>query len=184
MKMKGQLDVTTPAEYIAAVEDKRRPDVTALDALIRKHAPQLDPVIMSGMLGSGRSTTATRAGARVTPASSGSPTTPHTSRCIASPPTRRATSSSGTSTSSRRAAPGSPACTSGSSRTSTRRHSWRSSRRPRRRVWSSNLLPRTRGRHLPCDDLVCLWALRCTCWSFQVAAGVPRTVFVPRCARW
>ena len=53
MTMKGQLDVTTPAEYIAGVEDKRRPDVTALDALIRKHAPKLEPVIMSGMLGYG-----------------------------------------------------------------------------------------------------------------------------------
>ena len=53
MKMKGQLDVNTPAEYIAAVDDKRRPDIAALDALIRKHAPKLEPVIMDGMLGYG-----------------------------------------------------------------------------------------------------------------------------------
>ena len=53
MKMKGQLDVKTPAEYIAAVDDKRRPDIAALDALIRKHAPKLEPVIMGGMLGYG-----------------------------------------------------------------------------------------------------------------------------------
>jgi hypothetical protein len=53
MKMKGQLDVRTPSEYIAAVDDKRRPDITALDALIRKHAPKLEPVIMNGMLGYG-----------------------------------------------------------------------------------------------------------------------------------
>ena len=53
MKMKGQLDVKTPAEYIAAVDDKRRPDIAALDALIRKHAPTLEPVIMDGMLGYG-----------------------------------------------------------------------------------------------------------------------------------
>ena len=53
MKMKGQLDVKTPAEYIAAVDDKRRSDIAALDALIRKHAPKLEPVIMGGMLGYG-----------------------------------------------------------------------------------------------------------------------------------
>lgn len=35
--MKGQLNVKTPAEYIAAVDDKRRSDIAALDALIRKH---------------------------------------------------------------------------------------------------------------------------------------------------
>jgi hypothetical protein len=51
--MKGQLEVTTPAEYLAAVDEKRRPDITALDALIRKHAPELEPVIMNGMLGYG-----------------------------------------------------------------------------------------------------------------------------------
>jgi Domain of unknown function (DU1801) len=53
MKMKGQLNVKTPAEYIAAVDEKRRPDIAALDALIRKHAPTLEPVIMDGMLGYG-----------------------------------------------------------------------------------------------------------------------------------
>jgi hypothetical protein len=53
MKMKGQLNVKTPAEYIAAVDDKRRSDISALDALIRKHAPGLEPVIMGGMLGYG-----------------------------------------------------------------------------------------------------------------------------------
>ena len=51
--MKGQLNVHTPAEYIAAVDDKRRPDIAALDALIRRHAPKLEPVIMFGMLGYG-----------------------------------------------------------------------------------------------------------------------------------
>ena len=51
--MKGQLNVKTPAEYIAAVDDKRRSDIAALDALIRAHAPQLEPVIMGGMLGYG-----------------------------------------------------------------------------------------------------------------------------------
>ena len=51
--MKGQLNVKTPAEYIAAVDDKRRSDIEALDALIRKHEPKLEPVIMGGMLGYG-----------------------------------------------------------------------------------------------------------------------------------
>ena len=30
--MKGQMDVETPAEYIAAVDEQRRPDIAALDA--------------------------------------------------------------------------------------------------------------------------------------------------------
>ena len=51
--MKGQLDVKTPAEYIAGVDEERRADIAALDALIRKHAPKLEPVIMDGMLGYG-----------------------------------------------------------------------------------------------------------------------------------
>ena len=51
--MKGQLNVKTPAEYIDSVDDKRRPDIAALDALIRKHAPTLEPVIMGGTLGYG-----------------------------------------------------------------------------------------------------------------------------------
>jgi hypothetical protein len=53
MKMKGQLNVKTPAEYIDAVDEKRRPDIAALDALIREHAPELEPVVMDGMLGYG-----------------------------------------------------------------------------------------------------------------------------------
>ncbi|HEX2089010.1 MAG TPA: DUF1801 domain-containing protein, partial [Actinomycetota bacterium] len=40
-------------EYIAAVDDKRRSDIAALDALIRKPAPELEPVIVGGMLGYG-----------------------------------------------------------------------------------------------------------------------------------
>jgi hypothetical protein len=53
MKMRGQLDVKTPAEYIAAVDDERRADIAALDALIRTHAPELEPVVLGGMLGYG-----------------------------------------------------------------------------------------------------------------------------------
>ena len=51
--VKGQLKVNTPTDYIAAVDEKRRPDIAALDALIRKHAPKLEPVVMEGMLGYG-----------------------------------------------------------------------------------------------------------------------------------
>jgi hypothetical protein len=51
--MKGQLKVSTPAEYIAKVDEARRADVAALDALIRKLAPKLEPFIHSGMLGYG-----------------------------------------------------------------------------------------------------------------------------------
>jgi hypothetical protein len=53
MKMRGQLNVKTPAEYIAAVDEKRRGDIAGLDALIREHAPELQPVIIDGMLGYG-----------------------------------------------------------------------------------------------------------------------------------
>ena len=51
--MRGQLPVETPAEYLAAVDELRRPDIEALDALIRTHAPELEPVMMGGMLGYG-----------------------------------------------------------------------------------------------------------------------------------
>lgn len=51
--MKGQMKAKTPAEDIAAVDDERRPDIAALDALIRKHAPKREPVVMGGMLGYG-----------------------------------------------------------------------------------------------------------------------------------
>jgi hypothetical protein len=51
--MKGQLQVGTPEEYLAKVEESRRADVTALDAMVRKHAPELKPFIHSGMLAYG-----------------------------------------------------------------------------------------------------------------------------------
>jgi hypothetical protein len=41
-----------PVEYIAAVDDRRRSDIAALDALTGHHAPELEPVIVGGMLGS------------------------------------------------------------------------------------------------------------------------------------
>jgi hypothetical protein len=52
--VKGQLKVSTPAEYIAKLDDARRADVSALDALIRKTAPKLEPFVHSGMLAYGR----------------------------------------------------------------------------------------------------------------------------------
>jgi hypothetical protein len=51
--MKGQLKVSTPAEYIAQLEEPRRAEVAALDALIRKTVPKLQPFIHSGMLAYG-----------------------------------------------------------------------------------------------------------------------------------
>ncbi len=52
--VKGQLKVSAPAEYIAKLEEPRRTEVGALDALIRKTAPKLQPFIHSGMLAYGR----------------------------------------------------------------------------------------------------------------------------------
>jgi len=43
----------TPDEYLASVDDKRRADVVALDALIRETAPDLERVVRYGMLGYG-----------------------------------------------------------------------------------------------------------------------------------
>jgi len=51
--MKGQLDASTPAEYIAKLEEPRKSEVAALDGLIRKLAPKLAPFIHSGMLAYG-----------------------------------------------------------------------------------------------------------------------------------
>src|SRR5438270_13732683 len=54
LTVKGQLKASTPAEYLAQVDDSRKPDITALDALIRKNAPKLTPFIYIGILGYGR----------------------------------------------------------------------------------------------------------------------------------
>lgn len=52
--MKGQnFTAKTPAEYLAALEEPRRAELIALDALIRKTAPKLEPVLQGGMLGYG-----------------------------------------------------------------------------------------------------------------------------------
>ncbi len=51
--MKGQLNVSTPEEYIAKLEEPRRSDFARLHALITKTVPKLEPCILGGMLGYG-----------------------------------------------------------------------------------------------------------------------------------
>jgi uncharacterized protein YdhG (YjbR/CyaY superfamily) len=51
--MKGQLKVSSPAEYIAQLDEPRKSDVAALHALIRKTAPKLEPFIQMGILAYG-----------------------------------------------------------------------------------------------------------------------------------
>jgi len=52
--VKGQLKVSTPEEYLAQLEEPRKSEVAALDALIRKTAPKLEPFVLSGVLAYGR----------------------------------------------------------------------------------------------------------------------------------
>ncbi len=52
--MKGQLKVATPKEYLSKLKEPRKSEVTALDALIRRAAPGLEPFILKGMLGYGQ----------------------------------------------------------------------------------------------------------------------------------
>jgi hypothetical protein len=51
--MKGQLEVTSHEEYIAKLEEPRKSEVAALNALIRKTAPNLTPFILNGILAYG-----------------------------------------------------------------------------------------------------------------------------------
>lgn len=51
--MKGQLRVSSPEDYIVAVDPARRDDIAELDHIIRKNAPKLEPCILSGILGYG-----------------------------------------------------------------------------------------------------------------------------------
>src|SRR6266849_10509297 len=51
--MKGQLKVSSPAEYIATLEEPRKTEIAALDVLIRKTAPKLEPFIHIGILAYG-----------------------------------------------------------------------------------------------------------------------------------
>lgn len=60
--MRGQLAVATPKQYLAALEEPRRSEVKALDALIRKAVPKLEPFILNGMLAYGKFRYRTKAG--------------------------------------------------------------------------------------------------------------------------
>jgi hypothetical protein len=52
--MKGQNhNASTPAEYIAALDEPRRTEIATIDAFIRKTVPKLKPVMLNGMLGYG-----------------------------------------------------------------------------------------------------------------------------------
>jgi hypothetical protein len=51
--MKGQLNVPTPAEYIAKLNEPRKSEIATLDRIIRKLAPKLAPFIRAGMLAYG-----------------------------------------------------------------------------------------------------------------------------------
>ena len=51
--MKGQLNVSTPAEYLDQLGEPRKSDIAALDAMIREVVPELDPFVHAGMLAYG-----------------------------------------------------------------------------------------------------------------------------------
>lgn len=50
--MKGQKKAATPSDYFAQLEEPRKSDIAALDALIRKTA-KLEPFIQMGILAYG-----------------------------------------------------------------------------------------------------------------------------------
>ena len=52
--MKGHSDASTPEEYIAEVEEKRRADIQCLHDLVREVAPALEPTMEFKMLGYGK----------------------------------------------------------------------------------------------------------------------------------
>lgn len=52
--MHGHSKAKNPTQYIAEVEDSRRPDIRRLHRIIREEAPQLEPTMEFGMLGYGR----------------------------------------------------------------------------------------------------------------------------------
>lgn len=52
--MHGKSNAATHEEYIAEVEDKRRPDIQRLHDLVREVAPELEPTMEFGMMGYGR----------------------------------------------------------------------------------------------------------------------------------
>jgi len=52
--MKGTSKAATHEEYIAAVDEKRRPDIQALHEMVREEAPELEPTMDFGWLGYGK----------------------------------------------------------------------------------------------------------------------------------
>lgn len=52
--MSEKASATTPEEYLAALEEPRRTQITELHDLMRETAPQLEPHIQAGMLAYGR----------------------------------------------------------------------------------------------------------------------------------
>ena len=52
--MKQRSSAATPADYIAGVDDKRRPDIQRLHELVCEVAPELEPTMEFGMLGYGK----------------------------------------------------------------------------------------------------------------------------------
>ena len=52
--MHGSSDAKTPEEYIAEVDEGRRPDIQRLHDLVREVVPELEPTMEFGMLGYGK----------------------------------------------------------------------------------------------------------------------------------
>ena len=52
--MKRRTNAATPADYIAGVDEKRRPHIQRLHDLVREVAPELEPTMEFGMLGYGK----------------------------------------------------------------------------------------------------------------------------------
>lgn len=51
--MKGHIDTTSHEDYIAQVEEARRPDIQRLHEIVREEAPDLEPTMAFKMLGYG-----------------------------------------------------------------------------------------------------------------------------------
>ena len=51
--VKGQLDIETPEEYIAALDEPRKSEIQRIHDLIRETVPDLEPHIRSKMIGYG-----------------------------------------------------------------------------------------------------------------------------------
>jgi hypothetical protein len=51
--MKGQLDVSSPEEYIESLEEPRRTEIAIIDRFIQETVPGLQRMIHSGMIGYG-----------------------------------------------------------------------------------------------------------------------------------